>query len=129
MSTQELEILVPQPRVLDLVGERLAITPLVLGELPAMVKAVRPFAERMGGEPDWLALFSEHGDALLTALAIASRQPRAWVDSLALDDALALAAAVFEVNADFFVSRIAPKVGELAERLSERLAGVRPSPA
>jgi hypothetical protein len=129
MSASDLDVLVPQPQVVDLAGQRLAISPLVLGELPAMLKAVQPFAQRLADEPDWLALLSDHGDALLTALAIASRQPREWVDALALDDAITLAATVFEVNADFFVRRIAPKVGDLAQRLNSRLAGLTPSPA
>ncbi|MBU9123545.1 hypothetical protein KTD15_32835, partial [Burkholderia multivorans] len=84
---------------------------------------------QLTGEPDWLALLCEHGDSLLTALALASRRPREWVDALALDDAITLAATVFEVNADFFVHRVAPKVGDLAQSLNGRLAGSTPSRA
>lgn len=127
MTHSDLDVLLPQARVLELVGQRLTISPLVVGELPAMLKAVRPFAEQLTGEPDWLALLCDHGDALLAALALASRQPRDWVDALALDDAITLAAAVFEVNADFFVRRVAPKVGDLAQSLNGRLAGSTPS--
>lgn len=129
MTSSDLDVLVPQAQVLELAGQRLTISPLVVGELPAMLKAVRPFAEQLAGEPDWLALLCDHGDALLTALALASRQPRDRVDALALDDAITLAAAVFEVNADFFVRRVAPKVGDLAQNLNGRLAGSTPSPA
>lgn len=130
----DLDMLVPQAQVLELAGQPLNIRALVVGELPAMLKAVRPFAEQLTGEPDWLALLCDHGDALLAALALASRQPRDWVDALALDDAITLAAAVFEVNADFFVHRVAPKVGNLAQslngqRLSGLSAGLMPSPA
>lgn len=129
MSASDLDVLVPQPQVVDLAGQRLAISPLVLGELPAMLKAVQPFAQRLAGEPDWLALLSDHGDALLTGLAIASRQPREWVDALALDDAITLAATVFEVNADFFVRRLAPSIAQVGERLAPILsAGTTPSP-
>lgn len=129
MTSSDLDVLVPQAQVLELAGQRLTISPLVVGELPAMLKAVRPFAEQLTGEPDWLALLCDHGDALLAALALASRQPRDWVDGLALDDAITLAARVFEVNADFFVRRVAPKVGDLAQSLNGRLAGSTPSPA
>lgn len=129
MSASDLDVLVPQPQVVDLAGQRLAISPLVLGELPAMLKAVQPFAQRLAGEPDWLALLSDHGDALLTGLAIASRQPREWVDALALDDAITLAATVFEVNADFFVRQVAPSIARSGERLAPILsAGTMPSP-
>ncbi|HCF7066350.1 hypothetical protein P3764_01970 [Pseudomonas aeruginosa] len=129
----DLDVLVPQAQVLELAGQRLTIRALVVGELPAMLKAVRPFAEQLTGEPDWLALLCDHGDALLAALALASRQPRDWVDALALDEAITLAAAVFEVNADFFVRRVAPKVGDLAQSLNgqqnRRSAGSTPSRA
>lgn len=129
MNSSDLDLLVPQAQALELAGQHLAISPLVLGELPAMLKAVRPFAEQLSGEPDWLALLCEHGDALLAALALASRQPRDWVEALALDEAITLATAVFEVNADFFVRRVAPKIGALAQGLNGRLAGSMPSPA
>lgn len=129
MTSSDLDTLVPQTQVLELAGQRLTISPLVVGELPAMLKAVRPFAEQLTGEPDWLALLCDHGDALLTALALASRQPRDRVDALALDEAITLAAAVFEVNADFFVRRVAPRVGDLAQSLNGHLAGSTPSPA
>ncbi|AKJ30683.1 DUF6631 family protein [Caldimonas brevitalea] len=129
MSTSsDLEILVPPAQQLDIAGERLEIRPLVLGELPAVLKAVRPFAAQLAGGPDWLALFAEHGEALLQTLTLTARKPREWVDQLAVDDALALAAAVFEVNADFFVRRVAPRIGDLAQQLSTRLAGPTPSP-
>jgi len=127
MTSSDLDTLVPLTQVLELAGQRLTISPLLVGELPAMLKAVRPFAEQLTGEPDWLALLCDHGDALLAALALASRQPRDRVDALALDEAITLAAAVFEVNADFFVRRVAPKVGDLAQSLNSRLAGSTPS--
>lgn len=128
MTNPELDVLVAQAQSLEIAGQHLTISPLVVGELPAMLKAVRPFGEQLTGEPDWLALLCDHGDALLAALALASRQPRDWVNALALDDAITLAAGVFEVNADFFVRRVAPKVGDLAQSLKGRLAGSTLSP-
>ncbi|WP_175851871.1 DUF6631 family protein [Burkholderia cepacia] len=129
MTSSDLDVLVPQTQSLEIAGQRLTISPLVIGELPVMLKAVRPFAEQLTGDPDWLALLCEHGDALLAALSLASRRPREWVDALALDDAITLTATVFEVNADFFVRRVAPKVGDLAQSLNGRLAGSTPSRA
>lgn len=129
MTTSELDTFVPQPQFLEIAGQHLRISPLVIGELPAMLKAVRPFADQLAADPDWFGLLSEHGDGLLSALALGSRQPRDWVDALALDDAITLATSVFEVNADFFVHRVVPKVSALAQGLNGRLAGVMPSPA
>ncbi len=122
----EMNILIPETLELDIAGERIEITPLRLGEFPAMLKAVRPFAAQLEADPDWLSLLAEHGEALLDSLAVTCRRPRDWVDGLALDEALTLAASVFEVNADFFVQRVAPNVTELAERIGRRLDGLMP---
>jgi hypothetical protein len=129
MSTRDLETIFPQGQILDIGGQRIEIRPLVLGELPAMMRAIRPFASELSAEPDWLALLAEHGEALLRALAIASHRSDDWVAALELDDAITLGAAVFEVNADFFVRRVAPKVGDLAQQIGQRLSsGSMPSP-
>ena len=65
---------------------------------------------------------------ILQALSITSRCPREWIDALSIDDALRLAAAVFEVNADFFIERLAPTLQALAPRMAARWAGQTPSP-
>jgi len=123
----DLNTLVPEPVVVEITGNRIEITPLRVGEFPAMLRAIRPFAEQLAGEPDWLALLAGHGESLLDALALACRRPREWVDGLDLDDALQLVAAVFEVNADFFVQRLAPAVQHAAAQVNGRLRGAMPS--
>ena len=119
----------PAPVIVNIAGNTLEITPIRVGEVPALVHAVRPFVGLLSADPDWLALLAEHSDALLSALALTVRRERAWVEGLSLDDAVRLAATVFEVNADFFVRRVAPKVGDLAQSLNGRLAGSTPSSA
>ena len=124
----DVEILAPHSVTVQVGNAPLILTPLVLGELPAMLKAVQPFAQQLQGEPDWLTLLCQHSDALLQALSMDSRRPREWIDALSIDDALTLAAAVFEVNADFFIQRLVPTLQALAPRLSARWAGQRSSP-
>ena len=97
--------------------------------MPALIKAVRPFAGQLSADPDWLALLAEHGESLLGALAVTARRERAWVERLSLDDAVRLAAALFEVNADFFVQRLAPAVQHAAARVNGGLSGAMPSNA
>ena len=113
----------PAPVMLDIGGDTLEITPIRVGEVPALINAVRPFIAQLSAEPDWLALLAEHGEALICAIAIASRRPPEWVADLAMDDAVRLATAVFEVNADFFVQRLAPAVQHAALRVNGRLRG------
>jgi hypothetical protein len=50
---------------------------------------------------------------LLSAIAIAVGKPRSWVDDLAADEAIVLAAKVIEVNADFFTRTVMPKLDGL----------------
>jgi len=67
----------------------------------------------------------------LAAIAIAARKPQDWVEALSLDDAITLATALFEVNADFFVQRVVPTLqqasGRINAQINDRLAGILPS--
>ena len=127
MSDQNQDVLAalpPVPHTLEIAGETLELTPLKIGELPAFVRAIRPFATYIGVEVDWLALFGERGEDVLVALAVAARRPREWVAQLSLDAAIQLAEAVFEVNADFFIRRVLPSLTEAATRIGTRMPGV-----
>lgn len=124
----ELETLIPQPVTLEIAGETLEITPVVIGEIPRLLKAIQPFAGQLTEEPDWVGLLAEHGEAVLDALAVCSRKPRGWIDSLALDEAIQLFEAVFEANADFFVRRVAPAIARASTVIGNRIGGV-PTPA
>ena len=79
--------------------------------------------QQIGGDGiDWLALFGEHGDDLLTAVSIAVGKPRAWVDALDADQAILLAAKVLEVNADFFTRTVMPRLDGLIAQTSAAVA-------
>lgn len=113
-AMNELEALIPQAVELVIDGEPLAIRPLKVGQLPAFLRAISPVMQQITStEIDWLALFGERGDDLLSAIAIAIGKPRAWVDELAADEAILLAAKVIEVNADFFNRAVIPKLDHL----------------
>jgi hypothetical protein len=113
-AMSDLETLIPQAVELVIDGETLAIKPLKVGQMPAFLRAITPVMQQIGGDGiDWLALFGERGDDLLTAIAIAVGKPRAWVDELAADDAILLAAKVIEVNADFFTRTVIPNLDGL----------------
>ena len=125
----DFDALPPVPVMLDIGGDTLELTPIRVGEVPALIHAVRPFVGQLSADPDWLGLLAEHGEALLNALALTVRRERAWVEDLSLDDAVRLAATVFEVNADFFVQRLAPAVQQAARQVNGHWAGAMPSTA
>lgn len=110
----DLEKLIPQATELAIHGETLAIMPLKVGQMPAFLRAITPVMHQLSGsEIDWIALFGERGDDLLSAIAIAVKKPRSWVDDLAADEAIVLAAKVIEVNADFFTRTVMPQLDGL----------------
>ena len=128
----DLDKLVPQAVKISLAGEVVAIKPLKIGQMPAFLRAITPVMQQLGGNGiDWLALFGEHGDDLLTAVSIAIGKPRAWVDALDADEAILVAAKVIEVNADFFTRTVMPRLNEqmggLFEQASTATAGSTPS--
>ena len=115
--TDPMAALPPVPIEIRVAEQTIALTPLVLGELPAFAKAIQPFTADLAIEPDWLRLLGSHGDSMIEAMAIASRQSREWIAGLALDEAICLAQALFEVNADFFIRRLLPSVTRAAARI------------
>jgi hypothetical protein len=128
MSDDTFAALPPVPKFIEVAGERIDLIPLKVGEVPAFARAVQPVAASLSASPDWLALMAEHGEAVIDAVAVASRRPREWVAALELDEAVRLAEAVFEVNADFFIRRLLPVVTEAASRIGTRLtSGQTPS--
>lgn len=128
-TTGDFQAFPPVPRVVTVAGVAVELTPIRLGELPRLLAVVRPLAEAFSSDPDWMALLERHGEAVLDLLALATRRERAWINDLSLDDAVQLAAAVFEVNADFFVRRVAPSIAQAATRVAPMLShGTTPSP-
>ena len=113
-AMSDLDTLIPPSVELVIDGEPLTIQPLKVGQMPAFLRAITPVMQQLAGsEIDWLALFGQQGDDLLSAIAIAVGKPRAWVDDLAADEAILLAAKVIEVNADFFTRTVIPKLDGL----------------
>ncbi|MDC6176267.1 hypothetical protein C2I33_00185 [Ralstonia solanacearum] len=128
----DLDKLIPQPAELTVDGESLVILPLKVGRLPDFLRAISPVLQQLNTpQIDWLGLFIEHGDDLLQAVAIAVGKPRTWVDDLAADEAILLAAKVVEVNADFFTRTVLPRLNVLIDQVARGPApsGSMPSSA
>ena len=133
MGNDMFAALPPVPLSIEIAGERIDLTPLKVGEVPAFARAVQPIAAGLSASPDWLALLAEHGEAVIATIAIATRRPVVWVAGLDLDEAVRLADAVFGVNADFFIRRLLPSVTQAAARIGQTLEsptfGATPSSA
>jgi hypothetical protein len=105
--------------------ETLTIAPFFFGQLPKAVKLIQPLAQALGAaqvltiegttvrlSADWPLklpqIVAEGGEALIDLIAFVTGKPRAWFDTLGIDDGIGLTRAVLEVNADFFAKRVAP---------------------
>jgi hypothetical protein len=129
-TTTDLEKLLPE-REITIAGEAITVRPFFFGQLPKAVKLLRPIAEALRETgiaslegnglalaPDWALrlpqLFEEAGEPLVAFVAFAVGKPREWFDTLEADEGVKLTKAVFESNASFFASRVAPLVGLVA---------------
>ena len=110
----DLETLIPPGVELVIGGEALTIKPLKVGQMPAFLRAISPAIQELTSPAiNWLRLFGERGEDLLSTIALAVGKPRAWLDDLAANKAILLAAKVIEVNADFFTRTVIPKLGSV----------------
>lgn len=110
MADNDLDILDPTGRNVTVAGRMVSVLPLTIGQLPRFVRAIQPALPMLAGkeDPDWLALVGEHGEALIEAAAIATGLEVAEIEVAAPDEFVLLCGAIFEVNTDFFVRRLAP---------------------
>lgn len=123
--TADLERLVPPTITVMVGGESLLLSPVRLGQLPALVRAAAPIFDRLASG-NVVQVLLEEPDAVLHAVQAATGIERARIDALALDEAVDLVAAVIELNADFFTRAVAPRIGAATARLaavSETVAG------
>lgn len=126
VDLKQLDALANVPLTVSVGGRELAVTPIRVAELPAMVRACEPiFALLAGG--DVLDSLVRDPDSAINAIAIGARIPRAELDALELDELVLLGGAVLQVNADFFARRLAPAFITASEKVTAALAGSMPS--
>lgn len=122
--SEELKKLVADPVAVAVAGDTLALVPVRLGQIPALLRAVAPIASEVSAG-DVAAALVRNPDALLDVMAVLTGKPRAWLDALALDEAVDLASAALEVNADFFVRAVMPKLSSATGRIGALVAKVQ----
>lgn len=116
----DLARLVGAPCVVEVGARRIEIMPVRVRELPAFVRAVGPALgdlQRGVPIPDLLAA---HAESLIDAVAVGARVERAWLDDQDADTLFALVEAVIEVNLDFFLARLAPRLAAVVDRWMAR---------
>ena len=143
--SDDIDTLFPGREVTLRTGEKVALAPLFFGQYPKAIKLLRPLVEAVRGAgiagfdgktftfaPDWPLrlpqVMDEAGETLIEFVAFGAGKPRVWFDTLGGDDGIALTRAVFEVNGDFFIRRIAPTIGFAVQPETMPADGVASSP-
>lgn len=98
------------------------IQPIKVKDLPAFLAAIEPIARELASG-DILAALARHADNVISATAVGAGVERAWLEAQTPDVLVDLAAKVLEVNADFFVRAVLPKVSAASEALARIASG------
>lgn len=105
-------------------GENIYVSPIKVKELSLFIKAVTPMLDTINqADRDDLVteLLIHHTDSLIKAVSIGVRKSEDFVNELDIDELIDLATAVIEVNTDFFIQRVLPKVTQGIERLGSKM--------
>lgn len=100
--------------------EELHIRPFVWKQFRQVAKLVQPIQMHTDekGDLNLMKLVGDHGEEVTDIIVVATGKPKEWVDALNLTSILPLAAAILQVNRDFFSQKLGPQLQELAAKLS-----------
>lgn len=97
-------------------GRDIVITPVKVKHLPAFLAAIAPLLQQLGRQTGdsaqdvLLTALATHGTNVITATALGAGVDEVWLGEQTADVVIDLAAAVLEVNLDFFVRQLMPSV-------------------
>lgn len=112
----DLALIFSVDKTVSVAGVVVDVSPIRLGELAALAPLFKGVSIDVEGTPADVALSlltSGNADAVIKALAIASRQSDAFIGGLELDQAVLLLAAVLEANADSVKKKLLPTVNRV----------------
>ena len=133
----DLDVLYPTGIDVTVGKELVSVTPITFGMLPAVTKFLAPVVKALTesgvvqvvevpGEDGTSArklVFAQDamsrlsnvleigGEPVVCLIAAAIKKPRAFMDSVALDEGISLAKAIIEVNADLLLKKVLPMLG------------------
>lgn len=110
-------------------GSDVTIKPITMGRLSQFSAAIAPIAsEVMGaidGNGDMISAIINHSDRLIDAVHVATGIDKNALNDCLPDEFLGLAAAVIEINTDFFARRLLPSLKISAEGVRKSLSAAK----
>jgi hypothetical protein len=106
-STDDLQKVIPQKNVIVINGEEIHIQQFKIGKLPLVLDAVQPMAHMLlnrdkNSPLDISSMLMLYSDDCLKLMAVLADRPRAWIDQLDIDDAVALLTMLIRGQSGFF---------------------------
>jgi hypothetical protein len=110
-----------EPRTVMVRDRSVEVKPLRVKHLSRAARLAEPILRAVSDEGttgvNWVRVM-QHADEVVGLCALATGLDEEFVGDLELDELMAIASAVFEVNADFFVRRLLPAAVEAMGRIA-----------
>ena len=109
-------------------GREIAISPVKVKHLPAFLAAIEPVVRELGAgaQDDLMGALATHAPNVIEATALGAGVSADWLGEQTPEVLVDLAAAVLEVNMDFFVQVLLPRTVAAMEQL-RRLSELAPT--
>jgi hypothetical protein len=119
---------VPEMIVTTRVGE-FTVTPVRMGQFKAFSAVAAPVVgdvtDYMDGAGDLVELIDKHESSLFTMTTICSGLTQDQYQQMMPDDYVELVGAVVEINTDFFVRNLLPKVAGRVQSIMSRVQNIK----
>lgn len=127
-SAQEITSLFPQGKEVTIKGEKMLIRPFGFGQFPkvlALMKRLKDPAEGATLTLNTLGeMLADNSDVVIEFAMLATKKDKTFFDDMDLVEGVDLVQAILEVNADFFVKRLQPKVMAAMQQLQSSLGAL-----
>lgn len=128
-EVKQIEQLFPSGKEVTLKGKVFNIKPFGFGKFPKVLKLLKDMKDVASTDAtlasvDVPTLVMENADVVVEFAILATGEKKEFFDDLPLDEAVELLQAIIEVNADFFVKRLQPKLLTALSKLSESVGGL-----
>lgn len=123
-----LDKLIAKDRIKTINGKEIAIRPFKMKALPEVVRAAQPIVHliMMKDKLDITNLVLMYSEECLTLTAVLADEPRAFIDELSIDEGIELFIDLFEVNLDFFIQKVLPRVTTSVRKITGQIAKATP---